>query len=385
MLTLTYNTNTVSFNDTDKLQIFYEVASGDPYQDRPLKVDGSGVTQPVSLSGGATAANQTSELTKLDTLHIDLGTIDGHVDGLETAVASTNTKLDTLHADVDGLETAVASTNTKLDTVHSDLLTIDGHVDGLETLGTSTNTKLDTLHADVDGLETAVASTNTKLDTLHSDVDGLETAVASTNTKLDTVHADLASIDAGVPSALGQGVMSASMSVVVASDQTAVSTVASGSVAHDTVDSGNPIKTGGQARTTNPTAVDDGDRTNFIADKLGKQVVVGAIRDLKANQQTTITSSTAETTIVTAVASVFLDLYGLIITNTSSLGTKVTIKDATAGTTRFVFWVPANDTRGFMLNESAAVKQAATNNNWTATAGTAVSSLEITALTVQNV
>lgn len=218
VLTLTYNTNTVSFNDTDKLQIFYEVASGDPYQDRPLKVDGSGVTQPVSLSGGATAANQTSELTKLDTLHTDLGTIDGHVDGLETAVASTNTKLDTLHADVDGLETAVASTNTKLDTVHSDLLAIDGHVDGLETLGTSTNTKLDTLHTDVDGLEAAVSSTNTKLDTLHNDVDGLETAVASTNTKLDTVHTDLSAIDAGIPSALGQGVMSASMSVVVASD-----------------------------------------------------------------------------------------------------------------------------------------------------------------------
>jgi len=287
VLTLTYNTNTGSFADADKLQIFYEVASGDPYQDRPLKVDGSGVTQPVSLSGVATAANQSSELTKLDTLH--------------------------------------------------------------------------------------------------DDVDGLETAVASTNTKLDTVHSDLAAIDAGVPASLGQGVMSASMPVVLASDQTAVATAASGSVAHDAVDSGNPIKTGGQARTTNPTAVADADRTNFIADKLGKQVVVGAIRDLKANQQTTITSSTAETTVVTAVSGAFLDLYGLIITNTSSLGTKVTIKDATAGTTRFVFWVPANDTRGFMLNESAAVKQATVNNNWTATAGTAVSSLEITALTVQNV
>lgn len=325
VLTLTYDTSAMS--NTDKLQIFYEVASGDPYQDRALKVDGSGVTQPVSLSGVATAANQASELTKLDTIHTDLGTIDGHVDGLETLVTSTNAKLDTIHTDlgtidshVDGLETAVASTNTKLDTIHGD-------VDGLETLATSANTKLDTLHADlgsidghVDGLETLVTSTNTKLDTLHTDVDGVETS--------------LSSIEAGIPAGLGQTTMSASMPVTVASDQSAVP-------------------------------------------------VAQSTRANKANQQTTITSSTAETTIVTAVVGKSLDLYGLIITNTSSTGTKVTIKDATAGTTRVVFWVPANDTRGFMLSESGAIKQSAANNNWTATCGTSVNGIEITALTVQ--
>lgn len=269
VLTLTYDTSAQA--NTDKLQIFYEVAPTDPYQDRALHVDGSAVTQPVSAAslplptGAATDA-------KLDTLHTDLGTIDGHVDGLETAVASTNTKLDTLHAD---------------------LGTIDGHVDELETL------------------------------------------VTSTNTKLDTVHTDLSNLDAGIPAGLGQTTMSASMPVTMASDQSTVT-------------------------------------------------VAQSTRANKANQQTTITSSIAETTIVTAVVGKSLDLYGLIITNTSSTGTKVTIKDATAGTTRIVFWVPANDTRGFMLNESGAIKQSATNNNWTATAGTSVNGLEITALTVQN-
>lgn len=159
---------------------------------------------------------------------------------------------------------------------------------------------------------------------------------------------------------------------------------AAGDVAHDSVDSGSPVKIGGQARTTNPTAVADADRSNFITDKLGKQVVVGSIRDLKGVQQTTITSSTTETTIVTAVASTFLDLYGLILTNTSATATKVTIKDATAGTTRAVIQVPAGDTRGFMLNESAGIAQSATNNNWTATCGTSVASLEVTALYVKN-
>lgn len=51
---------------------------------------------------------------------------------------------------VDGLETLIGATNTKLDTLHSDLgTTLAGYVDGLETLSTTTNTKLDTLHTDM--------------------------------------------------------------------------------------------------------------------------------------------------------------------------------------------------------------------------------------------
>lgn len=157
-----------------------------------------------------------------------------------------------------------------------------------------------------------------------------------------------------------------------------------GDIAAGASDSGAPVKMGAVGKTANPTAVTDGQRANLIADKLGKQVVVGSIRDLKANQLTTITSSVAETTIVTGVASVFLDLYGLIITNSSTTVCKVTIKDATAGTTRAVFVVPANDTRGFMLPESGAMKQSTVNNNWTATCGTSVADIVITAMTVQN-
>lgn len=158
-----------------------------------------------------------------------------------------------------------------------------------------------------------------------------------------------------------------------------------GDTASGSSDAGNPAKIGGVGRTTNPTAVTDGQRVNAIFDKLGKQVVVNAVRDLKGVQQTTITSSTAETTIITAVASTFLDLYGLIITNTSATVTAVTIKDSTAGTTRAIFEIPATDTRGFMLNASNGINQATVNNNWTATCGTSVASIEITALFVKNI
>lgn len=50
------------------------------------------------------------------------------LDGLETAVASTNTKLDTLAGHVDTLETLIASTNTKLDTAITALQIIDNMV-----------------------------------------------------------------------------------------------------------------------------------------------------------------------------------------------------------------------------------------------------------------
>lgn len=158
-----------------------------------------------------------------------------------------------------------------------------------------------------------------------------------------------------------------------------------GDVANDSADSGNPVKFGGLAKTANPTAVADGDRVNALFDKTGKQVIVGSIRDLKGVQKTTITSSTSETTIITAVASTYLDLYGLIIANTSATACNVTIKDSTAGTTRAIIAVPAGETRGFMLPESASIVQASTNNNWTATCSASVASIEITALFVKNI
>jgi len=127
-----------------------------------------------------------------------------------------------------------------------------------------------------------------------------------------------------------------------------------------------------------------GDYIQQSHDLKGRLMVGSAPRDLKLNQVTTITASTAETTIVTAVASTFLDLYGLIVTNTSATAVTVAIKDATAGTTRLNIAVPAGDTRGFMLPIDAAIKQSAVNNNWTATTQS-VTSVIITALTVSNV
>lgn len=146
-----------------------------------------------------------------------------------------------------------------------------------------------------------------------------------------------------------------------------------------------PVTTGGRAATANPTAVTDGQVVNAMFDKLGKAISVGAIRILKGVTDTTITTSTAETTIVAAGgANVFLDLYGLILANSSATATVVTIKDDTAGTTRAVIVVPAGETRGFMLPVDSAVPQAVANKPWTATSSQSITSLFVTALYVAN-
>lgn len=163
--------------------------------------------------------------------------------------------------------------------------------------------------------------------------------------------------------------------------------ITGGDVASGTTDSGNPTKIGGVARTTNPTAVSDGQRVGASFDKLGKQVVVGSVRELKGKQTTIITSSTSETTIVTAgAAGVFNDVYKLIIANTSATATEVTIRDTTTGTGNSLepFYVPAGDTRGFTLAESGANPQTTAASNWTAQCGTSVASIKITAHYIKN-
>lgn len=147
----------------------------------------------------------------------------------------------------------------------------------------------------------------------------------------------------------------------------------------------NPVTAGGLGKTANPTAVSDGQVVNTLHDKLGKQIVAGSIRDLKGDVSVTLTASTAETTLIAAVASTFLDVYGVIIANTSATVAAVSFRDVATGTVRFVIEVPPNDTRGFILPESAAWKQATVNTAWTIQSGTSVSSLVVSALYIKNI
>jgi len=158
-----------------------------------------------------------------------------------------------------------------------------------------------------------------------------------------------------------------------------------GTVADAVADAQNPVGIGLTARQTNRTAVADGNRVRAIADDMGRQVVVvGQVRDLVSHQHTQIASSSAETTIVTAVASEFHDLVMLVLTNQTATAVNVTIKDATAGTTRMIVALAANG--GAVLPFPVPLPQlAAVNNNWTATLSSAAVTVNIFAQFLKNV
>lgn len=150
-----------------------------------------------------------------------------------------------------------------------------------------------------------------------------------------------------------------------------------GDIAHDAADSGNPVKMGGKARTTNPTAVANADRVDATFDDIGRQVVVlNQVRDLVGSQVTTISNSTSETTVVTAIASTFCDLTSLTLTNATATAVVATLKDATAGTTRGIYALAASG--GVTIPFPVPKAQAAVNNNWTIT----LSALSITVYVV---
>jgi hypothetical protein len=212
------------------------------------------------------------------------------------------------------------------------------------------------------------------------------TCVASTNQRFQIIPAGTCQIRARLSTVIaGTGSVTIAWTVCPITAIEMTSSICAGDTPAGNTDAGFPQKIGGVAKTTNPTAVSDGQRVNAIFDKLGKQVVVGAVRDMKGVQTTSITLATENTILTTGGAGVFQDLYGLVLTNSSATPVTVAIKDSTGGTTRFTFAVPAGDTRGFMLPVDSAVKQAVANNNWTATVSSAISTMLVTALYVSNI
>jgi len=156
------------------------------------------------------------------------------------------------------------------------------------------------------------------------------------------------------------------------------------------------VNTGGVSGVTiaQPTAVSSGltGVVNFLGNPTTGTLltydaptqVLTSTRLSKGRQVTAMPNSTAETTIVTAIAATFTDLYGVVITNSSATTTYVTIKDGTGGTTATVLAAVASDTRGYMLGGGDGLTAAAVNTNWTATLSAGVATVTITALYNKN-
>jgi len=156
-----------------------------------------------------------------------------------------------------------------------------------------------------------------------------------------------------------------------------------GDVAHDDVDSGNPVKIGGVARTANPTAVANADRAQFMTDDVGRLVVVQShVRDLVTSQYTQITSASETTVLSAGGAGVYHDLTAIVMTCNKN-NVQVTLRDSTAGTINFVTRLDQN-TR-FQLNFSPPFPQTTANNNWTVQLDSGSATLDITVIAVKNI
>jgi hypothetical protein len=150
-----------------------------------------------------------------------------------------------------------------------------------------------------------------------------------------------------------------------------------GDVAHDASDSGNPLKIGGVARTTDPTAVSAaGDRVNFIGDTLGKQVVLlGAVHDRHTNGKGTFTNSTAADLIAAAGSGVKIVITNVLVTNAhATVGTKVEIRD---GTTMKVQGFAAAGGGGFALSPGVPIMISTANTAITGRCATTGADVDI--------
>lgn len=116
-----------------------------------------------------------------------------------------------------------------------------------------------------------------------------------------------------------------------------------GAIAHDGVDSGNPVKVGGKAVSAEPTAVAAADRANFITDLVGKQITL-PYANPENNVSGAITSAMTGTTSTSLVAAPAAGLRNYITQITVSCahatqGTDIIIQDGSGGTT--LYTIPA--------------------------------------------
>jgi hypothetical protein len=222
-------------------------------------------------------------------------------------------------------------------------------------------------------LDASLTTLNTSVNTLLKP--------ASTLTAVTTVT-NLSQMN-GAALLMGNGVTgTGSQRVTLASDNTGVANWGHGATGA-TTPTGATLG-GATARQALPTAVTAGQLVGKNADLFGRQVVLPfGQRDIVLPMtQLTLTASTSETSLITAVASTFLDLISLVVINTSAIATQVDFRDSTGGTIRLSLYVPAGDMRGVVF--STPFPQAAVNTAWTAKCTTSVSSIIITGSYITN-
>lgn len=133
-------------------------------------------------------------------------------------------------------------------------------------------------------------------------------------------------------------------------DGTVTASNCTGSVAHDSADSGNPVKIGGKARTANPTAVANNDRVDASFDDLGRQLMRPVqVRDLTSTAYVSKTSGSTfgtETTLFAGATNTYHDLIYVLASNDSTAAIGMDIRGTTGGNILMHLEIPANGVVG---------------------------------------
>lgn len=162
----------------------------------------------------------------------------------------------------------------------------------------------------------------------------IRVTIASDNTAF-SVNATLA---AETTKVIGTVNIAAAQTLATVTTVSTVTAITGGGVAHDGVDSGNPIKTGGRARSSEISPVASDDRVDFISDLAGKQIVLPYANpeNFVSASTAAITDTTSTSVIASAGGSLRNYITSVIVTNShATVGTFVKITDGSGGT---VLW-----------------------------------------------
>lgn len=159
-----------------------------------------------------------------------------------------------------------------------------------------------------------------------------------------------------------------------------------GAAAHDAAVSGNPVLNSGESRTTNPTAVADGDVVREMNDDVGRRVMQPLqVRDLLQTAHATVSNIT-ETSLLAGSSGVFHDLIFITAANNSDAAVTIDVRQTTGGTVQLVLTIPANDTAS--IAPPTIVPQDHADATWTfrnSSSDDSTTTIDVTGLFATNV
>jgi hypothetical protein len=333
-----------------------------------LKTDGSGVTQPVSAaslplpSGASTSAKQPA-LGTAGTPSADVITVQGVTSMIALKVDGSGVTQPISAASLPLPALAATSTKQSDGTQKTQIVDGSGNVIGATSNAIDVNIKsgassgtqyTEDAAAAADPVgNMLIARRKDTLSTSEVSADGDNIALNSTNKgQLHVKLADTVTVDGSgvtqpisgtVTANAGTGTMAVSLASVPSHAVTnagtfAVQAASAGDVAHDGADSGNPVKVGGKATNVEPAAVSaSGDRTNFITDMVGKQITLpySNPENFVSGAITTAMTGTTSTSLVAAPGAGLRNYITTIIVSNAhaTVGTDVIIQDGSGGTT----------------------------------------------------